>query len=83
MNELQKKVLLFLLKELDEQVKEWSCDAAEIPALTEEERRLLTQMMWGHWGLEEEWDGSGQKVLQVNKNTWRTFCPLPYSAMVE
>jgi hypothetical protein len=65
MDKIQKKVLLFLLKELDEQVKEWSCDEMEVPDLAEDERRWLTQMMWGFWGEEEEWDGSTNKEFGI------------------
>lgn len=59
MDKIQKKVLLFLLNELDEQVKEWSSDEAEVPNLAEDERRWLTQMMWG-FGVKRK---SGMEVL--------------------
>src|SRR5205809_290593 len=53
-NELQRKVLLFLLNELHEQVRDMSCDEAEVPDLTEDDRRILTQMLWSHWDELEE-----------------------------
>lgn len=65
MDKLQKKVLLFLLNELNEQVKKMSCDESEITDLTEDERHFLTQMMWAFWDEEEEWDGKSNKEFSI------------------
>lgn len=56
MNELQKKVLVFLLKQLDEMVSEWSCDEGEVPGLSTDERLELTKQLWTMWGDIEDWD---------------------------
>ena len=64
MNELQKKVLLFLLKTLDG--IDWGgCDETAVTGLADEDRRNLTMMLWSHWDLIEEWDGEANKVFGI------------------
>lgn len=69
MNELQRKVLVFLLKELREYVREMSCDEDEVPGLSHEDRRNLTMMLWAYWDALEEWDGEAYSVFGLSSLT--------------
>lgn len=55
MNELQKKVLRFLLAEM--KGVNLPHDEYSFPKLSEEERRWLSIMLVSHWKEEEIWDG--------------------------
>jgi len=66
MTELQKKVLLFLLSQVRELLREDTCDELAVPGLSVKEQQELTRELYVKSGEIDEWDGFGYSAFSVS-----------------
>lgn len=63
---LQKKVLMYLLKGLRQELQQTPCAEGAVSGLTDQERVDLTEALYKMWGEIDDWDGTASDEFSLS-----------------